>query len=183
MCPVLNRYWCVRSREGKGVLYKGSDQDDGYEPDFNELVDDSSNELEIDMSEEESSQERGKEGRRRRGPEKAAPSAFRPVQESKENKEGTGGGVLGPYPAGATFVGYPPAPRRVSPQPVKPIKQEPHEPPKLDEKQYTILQPAGPTSRAALQELVRETAPVSALSPQKETLSPNPQSKGKHCLV
>lgn len=180
-------------------------------PDFNELVDDSSNELEIDMSEAASDKnDSGDEKcenktKRRESEESTKPSrysteehqsayhpftrpptsspfsttsAFRPPQTTKS----TTLTPLGPYPAEATFVGYPstlPAPLPVE-EKLKIPKTEEQDTstlltsikssvgsPEGVNKQYTILQPAGVGSRAAsaLQEAAREGVPtVSAVS-------------------
>lgn len=202
-------------------------------PDFNELVDDSSNELEIDMS--EAASDRNDSGddklenksKRKESDDSKSPrytsedpyhpfvrppvsspfsttSAFRPPQVTKANTLTP----LGPYPAEATFVGYPGLP----PPPV----EEKTKIPKTEEaqdssgllanvkssvsspegvsKQYTILQPAGVGSRAAsaLQEAAREGVPtVSAVSSSSSntptpkmtvvtgTLSPGSMGRGK----
>lgn len=187
-------------------------------PDFNELVDDSSNELEIDMSETASdkndsadekceAKSRKAEDAKSRYPAADEPnqstyhpftrppasspfsttSAFRPPQPSKPAPAST----LGPYPAEATFVGYP------SGLPPIPVVDDKSKVPKSEEqdaatlltnikssvgspegvnKQYTVLQPAGLGSRAAsaLQEAAREGVPtVSAVS----STSSNPAAK------
>lgn len=176
-------------------------------PDFNELVDDSSNELEIDMSEAASDKNEAKESDKQREDPKsrfpedssqpvyhhpfsrpvattASPfstnSAFRPPQTKSSTLTN-----LGPYPAEATFVGYPhpvepPPPateEKVKPPP--PIKTDDPQTdssvcatvgvksPETVNKHYTILQPAGAGSRAAnvLQEAARDGVPsVSAVS-------------------
>lgn len=176
-----------------------------YEPpDFNELVDDSSNELEIDMSEaasdktetdEKSDRKKDEEDKRfsdesqqsvyhpfpRPTVSNASPfsttSAFRPPAQTTASKTVN---PLGPYPAEATFVGYPqnminqedknkptinlmqlkPSEPEVSITAV-PIKASVASPEAVN-KQYTILQPASVSSRAAsaLQEAVREGIPT-----------------------
>ncbi|XP_039292249.1 uncharacterized protein LOC111049000 isoform X3 [Nilaparvata lugens] len=206
-----------------------------YEPDFNELVDDSSNELEIDMSdpagEKEDDDDRGQaekadykskrkseydkksiekttvkeepslgetfaqprhaddKGGGNVGATFSPTSAFRPI--NNENKDGRIGGLdlqgtvgaamspLGPFPAGATFVGYPTPPSlhpaettatgpsrheakcllQLKPTAIKSetdLERQEVVGPKAsatvsspDSKQYTILQPAGAGSRAA----------------------------------
>ncbi|XP_030768395.1 myelin transcription factor 1-like protein [Sitophilus oryzae] len=165
-------------------------------PDFNELVDDSSNELEIDMSEaaseknESSDRSNVSEGGRDKRKEEgrfgesqgfsaftrhssgsslsspfSSNSAFRPPQPS--NKALTN---LGPYPAEATFVGYPgmdqsPAPEDKPKNILKPIEGAtdtvPVKSPEASNKQYTILQPASIRSRAvnAFQEVSRDGVP------------------------
>lgn len=152
-------------------------------PDFNELVDDSSNELEIDMSEAASEknetnkidQEKKTDDTKPRYPSEASSfhsftrnpassspfssnSAFRPPQSKNP--------PLGPFPAEATFVGYPsessaPEEKSKTIVPLKPTETqvEPQvKSPEGTNKQYTILQPAGHSSRAAstLQEVARE---------------------------
>lgn len=157
--------------------------------DFNELVDDSSNELEIDMSEAASEknesndkldEERKKdEGKPSKYPNEqvfhsfprasttiASPfsttSAFRPPQSTKNPP-------LGPFPAEATFVGYPTIadPSTTAEDksktivPLKPTESQVEsqvKSPEAANKQYTILQPANISSRAAstLQEVARE---------------------------
>lgn len=114
-----------------------------YEPpDFNELVDDSSNELEIDMSEQAEKADEAedkkevkkieiKQERYDRTPPQTQPfapysttptfsatSAFKPPSETKRNMNLP---PLGPFPAEATFVGYPgPIPETTQPQEVPP---------------------------------------------------------------
>lgn len=164
-----------------------------YEPDFNELVDDSSNELEIDMSDPSAEEERKKKEEKE---DKKFVSAFKPIE-----KEKIGLDMLGPYPAGATFVGYPglpPPPQRVEEKRV--IKEEVVTTESVSSskrtdspgsKQYTILQPAGAGSRAAsvVQDVAREgvvsvPAVSSSVSPPKgdRPLSPNSIGKGTYCL-
>lgn len=154
-------------------------------PDFNELVDDSSNELEIDMSEAASekneSGDKLDDGHRKEEKPKfneqgfhafprtttttspfSSTSAFRPPQPSK-------GLAIGPFPAEATFVGYPSIADPSAPAedksktivPLKPTESQVEaqvKSPEAASKQYTILQPANSSSRAAttLQEVVRE---------------------------
>lgn len=192
-------------------------------PDFNELVDDSSNELEIDMSEAASETNESntkcdshdKKKIESKLPSKypnessmfpsfrtsttASPfsttSAFRPPQSKNPPP-------LGPFPAEATFVGYPTesSPPEDKPKNIVPLKptETPVEAqvksPEAANKQYTILQPAGVGSRAAstLQEVAREgVLSVSAVNsaPSSETntkmvvpapaLSPNSIGRGK----
>lgn len=156
-------------------------------PDFNELVDDSSNELEIDMSEAASENNESNiksEPQETKKCESKSPSkytseqtvfpsfsrtstttspfsttsAFRPPQAKNPS--------LGPFPAEATFVGYPTEPSAPEDKsknivPLKPTetRAEAHvKSPEAANKQYTILQPAGIGSRAAstLQEVARE---------------------------
>ncbi|CAH1155935.1 unnamed protein product [Phaedon cochleariae] len=145
-----------KSRTGK-VHYQS--------PDFNELVDDSSNELEIDMS--EAAAEKNEKHDRRDSKAKfhsfhsspfSTASAFRPPQSKNP--------PLGPFPAEATFVGYPndstPVEEKKTITPLKPSEDDKVEgevkSPEGASKQYTILQPAGVGSRAAstLQEVARE---------------------------
>ncbi|XP_066902815.1 myelin transcription factor 1 isoform X3 [Halyomorpha halys] len=157
-----------------------------YEPDFNELVDDSSNELEIDMSDPGAEDEKKKKEDKE---DKKFVSAFKPIEKEKIMD------TFGPYPAGATFVGYPglPPPPRVE---EKRIKEEPEvvtSTKRTDSpgsKQYTILQPAGAGSRAAtvVQDVAREgvvsvPAVSSSVSPPKERpLSPSSIGKeGSKC--
>ncbi|KAF7285615.1 hypothetical protein GWI33_010406 [Rhynchophorus ferrugineus] len=163
-------------------------------PDFNELVDDSSNELEIDMSEaaseknESSDRSNTSDGYRDRKKDDdrfseaqsfsaftrhssgssalsspfSTNSAFRPPQPS--NKTLTN---LGPYPAEATFVGYPGMDQSqvVEDKPkniLKPVEAASDsaavKSPEASNKQYTILQPASMRSRAtnAFQEVSRD---------------------------
>lgn len=135
-------------------------------PDFNELVDDSSNDLQIDMSDgERSSAKKCKKDDYPSGPKVpfSATSAFKPPSELRKNGIGT---PIGPYPAAATFIGgYQPVEQQpqstVMEQPTvafvdnteKSVKIKVEEIPKPigspDSKQYTILQPAGIGSRAA----------------------------------
>ncbi|XP_060528221.1 myelin transcription factor 1 isoform X2 [Cylas formicarius] len=168
-----------------------------HPPDFNELVDDSSNELEIDMSEAASeknefsdkSDHSGEKHKRKQDERQSkytessfstfsrsinpstspfsSTSAFRPPQPSKNLTN------LGPYPAEATFVGYPSMDQTgpVDDKPkniLKPIETATEAPsaksPDAANKQYTILQPANIRSRAAnvLQEVAREGVPTVA---------------------
>lgn len=189
-------------------------------PDFNELVDDSSNELEIDMSEAASDKNEAKENEKQKDDTKsrfpedsssqpvyhsfprpvattASPfssnSAFRPPQTKSSTLTN-----LGPYPAEATFVGYP---HPVEPPPTAPEdKVKPSLPIKIDDQQsdlpvcstaglkspetvnkhYTILQPAGAGSRAAnvLQEAARDGVPsVSAVSSASSVSSTDTSAK------
>lgn len=173
-------------------------------PDFNELVDDSSNELEIDMSEAASDKNEAKECDRQKEETKSrfpddsshvyhpfsrpiattgspfsSNSAFRPPQTKSSNLTN-----LGPYPAEATFVGYPhptEPPPTITEDKSKPSLLKTDDPqsdssvcstvgvksPETVNKHYTILQPAGAGSRAAnvLQEAARDGVPsVSAVS-------------------
>lgn len=188
-------------------------------PDFNELVDDSSNELEIDMSEAASdrnetssddSKERKKdsadEGKSRfqeevyhsfsRPPTSSSSpfsstSAFRPPQTKSSNLVN-----LGPFPAEATFVGYPEtsaaAPSEDKTKNIMPLKSEDPQveanpcgnvgvkSPEAVNKHYTILQPAPVGSRAAsaLQEIARDGVPtVSAISSGSSTSSSDSSGK------
>lgn len=186
-----------------------------YEPDFNELVDDSSNELEIDMSEAEDRANKSEKHKKKEGDEKkeikggnscgsqqkpekvkanstatfnAPTTTFRDGKEQPKlaNNLDLQNSPIGPFPAGATFVGYPPATApgvRLPPEekpstacliPLKvtPAKVEPEDsstnvtsskisvssPETPVSKQYTILQPAGAGSRAAsaIQDVARE---------------------------
>lgn len=133
-------------------------------PDFNELVDDSSNELQIDMSDgERSSAKKSKKDDFPIGPKApfSATSAFKPPSELRKNGLAT---PIGPYPAAATFIGgYQPVEQPQSTESLQPVafvdtteksvKIKVEEIPKPigspDSKQYTILQPAGVGSRAA----------------------------------
>ncbi|KAK9878118.1 hypothetical protein WA026_021135 [Henosepilachna vigintioctopunctata] len=192
-----------------GSLYKP--------PDFNELVDDSSNELEIDMSEAASEKNYGKDDQNESKfkteknsddsisrksyhnftkPNQTSPfsssSAFRPPQPTK----GTNLANLGPFPAEATFVGYPTAIGVGVPSPLseeKPPVLKPAEvtsetasnkSPEGANKQYTILQPATAGSRAAsaLQEASREgVTRVTAVSGSSTNVST--ESGGKAVTV
>ncbi|XP_057652625.1 myelin transcription factor 1 isoform X1 [Diorhabda carinulata] len=154
---------------------KGSGKMNYSSPDFNELVDDSSNELEIDMSEaaaeknefnEKDDQTRKKEPSKypstsssfhtfSRSSPFSSTSAFRPPQSKNP--------PLGPFPAEATFVGYPDGASTEGKKSIIPLKPtesqaELQKSPEGVNKQYTILQPAGVGSRAAttLQEVARE---------------------------
>lgn len=174
-------------------------------PDFNELVDDSSNDLEIDMSENGDKDNQHyiklKKDILRRNRELhhkddmylnfpqsqnkvpfSQTSAFKPPTDIRKN--GTIG-LVGPYAAEATFVGYPEEPQSSMDQSIPipipiptyqveeklPIKIKVEESTKSvgspDSKQYTILQPAGVGSRAAsvMQDIAREgVVSVSAVS-------------------
>ncbi|KAG5878990.1 hypothetical protein JTB14_026796 [Gonioctena quinquepunctata] len=163
-------------------------------PDFNELVDDSSNELEIDMSEAASeknesndksdTEKRKEDSKTSKFPSEptsfhsfprtstgtspfSTTSAFRPPQSKNP--------PLGPFPAEATFVGYPgdssPAEDKTKSitalKPTETTAEPQVKSPEGANKQYTILQPAGVGSRAAstLQEVAREgVQSVSAVS-------------------
>lgn len=198
--------------------YKCNIEPSRYDPpDFNELVDDSSNELEIDMSEaasdkNDSSDEKCENKSKKRDSEEtkgsrysteehqstyhpftrpptsspfSTTSAFRPPQTTKS----TTLTPLGPYPAEATFVGYP-----STLPPALPIDDK-MKIPKTEEqdsstlltsikssvgspegvnKQYTILQPAGVGSRAAsaLQEAARDIPTVSAVTSSASNVAP-----------
>lgn len=186
-------------------------------PDFNELVDDSSNELEIDMSEaasdknEEKEEVKLKDELKSRFPDDsssqpvyhgfprpvattASPfssnSAFRPPQTKSSTLTN-----LGPFPAEATFVGYPPSveqPPVTTEDKIKPslpIKSDDSQAdastvgiksPETVNKHYTILQPAGAGSRAAnvLQEAARDGVPsVSAVSSASSVSSTDTSAK------
>lgn len=209
---------CMQTKPKKQFL-KGNIEPSRYDPpDFNELVDDSSNELEIDMSEaasdkNDSSDEKSENKLKTRESEDSrssryskeesnqstyhpftrppvsspfsTTSAFRPPQASKTNTLTP----LGPYPAEATFVGYPsglPTPLPVEDKSKIPKSEEQDSStlltnikssvgsPEGVNKQYTILQPAGLGSRAAsaLQEAAREGVPtVSAVSSSTSSVS------------
>lgn len=192
-------------------------------PDFNELVDDSSNELEIDMSEAAAEknesikidqEKKNDEPKPRypsepsgfhaftRNPSTGSPfssnSAFRPPQSKNP--------PLGPFPAEATFVGYPSEPSTSEEKsktiiPLKPTESqvEPQvKSPEGTSKQYTILQPAGHSSRAAstLQEVAREgvrSVPTIAgnssessgpkIVPPPPSLSPNSTGRGRYTKI
>lgn len=217
-----------------------------YEPDFNELADDSSNDLEIDMSESEKESEKSE--KRRRDEENVkilyhhqtlhrssfgSGSAFRAIngkdslpRMGMEHLQNSGIPPLGPFPASATFVGYP-LPNGVAesvqhhPSPLTSLdnnkclmnhtiknevehgddKDDVSNGPESDigscsdgnditvkrplspnNKQYTILQPAGAGSRAAsaIQDVARDgVLSVSAVS-TPEKLSPlSPSSMGR----
>lgn len=192
-----------------------------YEPpDFNDMVDDSSNDLEIDMSEPSNDRDDdecpdGRQKKKMDDKKEAArnsmyssyksatalhtfssQSAFRPPSEV--NKHGRGPG-LGPYPAEATFVGYPEGRTTSSheEQSVS-IKSLPVETIISSEaisnsvstlaaaasaagKQYTVLQPAGAGSRAttALQEAARGAPSVAAVSECRPTPALSPASLGR----
>ncbi|XP_044754862.1 myelin transcription factor 1 isoform X2 [Coccinella septempunctata] len=172
---------------GKGRVEKKirSDSDCYKPPDFNELVDDSSNELEIDMSESASEKNEVRNDAKPKSDKEgedlnpktfeglvkttqsspfSSTSAFRPPHATK----GSNLVNLGPFPAEATFVGYPeamgvPSPSNEGKVPVlKPAELETTstKSPEGANKQYTILQPATLGSRAtttaALQENQKE---------------------------
>lgn len=189
-----------------------------YEPDFNELVNDSSNELEIDMS--DANEECPKREDRRDYTSKnfdlknnnnninnnnnnhtitannslplSSSSAFRsPEIRNRVNIDNTAIPPLGPFPASATFVGYPnsgiqnpiqsPQVTETKPKPEK-IELERHDGAvngktpvgSPDSKQYTILQPAGAGSRAAtvMEDIAREgVLSVSAVSSSSNSSS------------
>lgn len=190
-------------------------------PDFNELVDDSSNELEIDMSEAASDKNEAKETDKQREDTKSrfhqedsssqpvyhtfprpvatttspfsSNSAFRPPQTKSTTLTN-----LGPFPAEATFVGYPhpvePPPTTVEDKikPTIPSKSDDSQSdssacstvgvksPETMNKHYTILQPAGAGSRAAnvLQEAARDGVPsVSAVSSASSVPSTDTSAK------
>ncbi|XP_068899617.1 myelin transcription factor 1 isoform X6 [Tenebrio molitor] len=162
-----------------------------YEPpDFNELVDDSSNELEIDMS--ESAAEKNDDKKDKKGdcddaksgkysPVFPTTSAFRPPPRAAKN---TTLSNLGPLPAEATFVGYPIAAddKTKAVGQVKEVEKSPED----VSKQYTILQPAAAGSRAAnaLQEVAREGVPsVAAVANEPKMVTPtgtlSPNSMGR----
>lgn len=138
-----------------------------YEPDFNELVDDSSNELEIDMSDPSGVDKDDDAGHAPRprckeeqtsNPEQAQPppppppppvsfsppaSAFRAPPKVPPPID-----PLGPFPAAATFVGYPGGgvPDKTGVVKTELLKVAPptQTATKVDgSKQYTVLQPAG----------------------------------------
>ncbi|XP_054289625.1 uncharacterized protein LOC129004934 isoform X1 [Macrosteles quadrilineatus] len=175
-----------------------------YEPDFNELVDDSSNDLEIDMEVDERSGKGEKKKRDDKGDKtknlgnhytsqksekgkNSTPVVFTApnFRDGKEPKIATSLDPIGPFPAGATFVGYPPAAAAPPPRPEEkpstvhllplkptPAKVEAEETAAVtsskvsasspDSKQYTILQPAGAGSRAA--SAIQDAAGVPAVS-------------------
>lgn len=180
-----------------------------YEPDFNELVDDSSNELEIDMSDptqdDDDKRELLKKRKEEKDEKKYTPSAFKPIggEQKEKNME-----LFGPYPAGATFVGYPgpiAAPTEIAARDSRIIeeskrmliKEEPETvqvtstkregtPEGPGSKHYTILQPAGAGSRAAtaIQDVAREgvvsvSAVSSSMSPPTKDRPVSPNSLGK----
>ncbi|GAB0092655.1 hypothetical protein DMENIID0001_076680 [Sergentomyia squamirostris] len=156
----------------------GKSRDKYYpSPDFNELVDDSSNDLEIDMSEGDKDDHRQSKprisytlqpGKNSYG----SVSAFKPPTTTSDmiRKNGTMPPIaLGPFPAEATFVGYPEEPQPILHHHQEHIQTFVEEKVKKEEdsikavgspdsKQYTILQPAGVGSRAAsvMQDIARE---------------------------
>lgn len=196
----------------------------GYDPpDFNELVDDSSNDLEIDISEQSNDKDDDdrSEGRQRKKSEdkkdynsnqrlslysayKAATashpfssqSAFKPPSESGKHTRGPA--ALGPYPAEATFVGYPEGVLPIhhgivlsESKPIIPSKAAIEDTVRSEGsgsvkegfgKQYTVLQPAGAGSRAtALQEAARGAPSVTAVAELRPPppLSPASLSRGE----
>ncbi|XP_050313108.1 myelin transcription factor 1 isoform X2 [Anthonomus grandis grandis] len=170
---------------------KDKEKSDYRPPDFNELVDDSSNELEIDMSEaaseknessDKSDTDSSNKERRRddfklterpgfsaftRHPGASSltspfstTSAFRPPQPSNKNLTN-----LGPFPAEATFVGYPTIDQTTTAEdkpknilkPVETVSETvPVKSPETANKQYTILQPANLRSRSSIQDSARQ---------------------------
>lgn len=183
---IKGRQIKIKQEEGE-KRPRGSSQ--YHPPDFNELVDDdTSNELEIDMS-ESAAEKNEKLEKDKKEPDNTKPakyptdsafhsspfstsSAFRPPQSTKNTLTN-----LGPYPAEATFVGYPSAigisdaaatvDDKKNILQLKPPAEIPPETaavksPETSSKQYTILQPATVGSRAAnaLQEVAREGVPV-----------------------
>ncbi|XP_073982760.1 uncharacterized protein isoform X4 [Rhodnius prolixus] len=197
LLKIENECASLQSQVGKVKQEKYS----RYEPDFNELVDDSSNELEIDMSDpgqEDDEKKETKKKKEERDDKKFIPSAFKPIAEQKEKMME----LLGPYPASATFVGYPgslpPVPETTQPRvEEKRIKEEPEtvqvsstkrveSPEGAASKHYTILQPAGAGSRAAsaIQDVAREgvvsvAAVSSSMSPPSKDRPLSPNSIGK----
>ncbi|XP_066247912.1 myelin transcription factor 1 isoform X1 [Euwallacea similis] len=190
-------------------------------PDFNELVDESSNELEIDMSEAASEKNESNDSEREKKKEElkyrehqgfspfprhgssrlsspfSSTSAFRPPQPSNKNLTN-----LGPFPAEATFVGYPNIDQAPSSEdkpknilkPVETASEVAAKSPEAANKQYTILQPANIRSRAAsvLQDASRDVLTNSSSGDSMEdskvlivtpgTLSPNSIGKeGAKC--
>ncbi|XP_058808292.1 mucin-2, partial [Phymastichus coffea] len=150
----------------RSVAYKARSRYDP--PDFNELVDESSNELEIDMSDpavaEQSDKDRGCKSNSTSPKQqnvysayqrpyvdglKVNPtspsytnvsSAFRPPNNNEHSKNNNGSRTtpttippMGPYPAAATFVGYPSVP-----QPVPGCS------PPVDDKHNSLLQLKSP---------------------------------------
>ncbi|KAK6626055.1 hypothetical protein RUM43_006359 [Polyplax serrata] len=156
-----------------------------YEPDFNELVNDSSNELEIDMSEsaEETCKKEDMKNNNNSSPNTnnssltlSSSSAFRsPEIRNRVSIDNAGIPPIGPFPASATFVGYPNSGIQTPIQSPQVMETKP-KPEKVelerqdstvngktpvgspDSKQYTILQPAGAGSRAAtvMEDIARE---------------------------
>lgn len=212
----------IKSISKQGDKLSKSPKSQYLSPDFNELVDDSSNELEIDMSEAASEknesikidQEKKKDEPKPRYPSEpsgfhaytrnpsgspfSSNSAFRPPQSKNP--------PLGPFPAEATFVGYPSessAPEEKSKNivPLKPTESqvEPQvKSPEGTSKQYTILQPAGHSSRAAstLQDVAREgvrsvpaiggssnESSAAKIVPPPASLSPNSIGRGRYMKV
>lgn len=214
-----------RSMKPRSLKQRAEGKAQYQSPDFNELVDESSNELEIDMSEaaSEKNEYQEKELDTQKEDSKSSSkfsnesvfhsfsrssisssspfsttSAFRPPQSKNP--------PLGPFPAEATFVGYPT--ESAAPEEKKSItvlkptetQSEPQvKSPEAANKQYTILQPAGMGSRAAstIQEVARESvqsvAAIGAPPPVSEgggarvtttpivtaSLSPNSIGKGE----
>ncbi|CAH1122664.1 unnamed protein product [Ceutorhynchus assimilis] len=202
---------------------KEKTKNDYRQPDFNELVDDSSNELEIDMSEAASEKNDSSDksdlsdsGKDKKGEDNlkfqdrpgfsafsrhtpgtslpspfSTTSAFRPPQPSNKNLSN-----LGPFPAEATFVGYPgidqattseDKPKNVL-KPVETVSESiPVKSPDAANKQYTILQPATMRSRAvkaleASREVVHNPEPeVSKVPVPTASGSLSPNSIGRAC--
>lgn len=200
-------------------------------PDFNEMADDSSNELEIDMSEAASEKNEASTDetdssivdRKRDGPGftpfsrhsgrlQTSPfsttSAFRPPQPSNKNlgtlgpcqearTTSKGGDSLcrppGPFPAEATFVGYPGMDQAASSEDkpkniLKPVEEVAAKSPEAANKQYTILQPANIRSRTSMQDASSRESSSADSSGDKVTvtapggsLSPNSIGRGESC--
>ncbi|XP_046408483.1 dentin matrix acidic phosphoprotein 1-like [Ischnura elegans] len=194
----------IQSRVGREEESSGG-QDGGRAPGFEELVDDSTTELEIVTSEGEDAGP--KEGKRKGDAESGTARKRKKDDDcsSGEQKdtqdEGTLKGdkpadgikaidsppvSLGPFPAGATFVGYPPVPavpvdrpeEKLAPR-AKPVIGSPLEAPVEiaaigvspevgaacdgSGKQYTTLQPASADSSAA--NAIREVSEVMGVVP------------------
>ncbi|XP_055681980.1 myelin transcription factor 1 isoform X2 [Lutzomyia longipalpis] len=161
-------------------------------PDFNELVDDSSNDLEIDISEGGDKDDHRQEKLRNSGHTKApygSVSAFKPPSDMIRKNGSIAPIAIGPFPAEATFVGYPEEPQPILHQEHmstfvdEKIKKEEDSGKSIgspDSKQYTILQPAGVGSRAAsvMQDIAREgVVSVAAVSSTSSPgLVPNAQN-------
>lgn len=230
-----------RERDDKAETPSSSSRYDP--PDFNELVDDSSNELEIDMSDPSGDKEECDTENRHKRREPITPqkpslyspynhkptpnttspfsttSAFRPPTSDSLSKSRipitqiSGAPIPpGPYPAEATFIGYPPPPGvpmteihhplteiKHHPQPIKPVEKLHPEnkasvtssvsvasPGATSSKQYTILQPAGLGSRAAsaIQDVTREgVLSVSAVSAASPIITVTASNVGSSMIL
>lgn len=188
-CPVPNN---LKSRALKDRIERlPNEKYSRYDPpDFNELVDDSSNELEIDMSdpladkederdqrsEDKCKDRKGKtpssspSGRHLFSPSSSttySSSAFRPPNTDhgkacRTPSATTSSPPIGPYPASATFVGFP----TPVPGPVMPVPQ-PVIPPSSEEKNNSVslLQLKSPKEEQHQSQSVAKLAPSKPPAP------------------